>query len=246
MNREDLKQADIPEYALRESPRARRISLRISPEEGLEVVVPRRYNPERVQRLLQEKKTWIIRNTKRFEEDRRRKILEQATLPEVIHLPALGETWNVRLEKGNQTGVYLCEEGHATLSIRGAIRKIPDCHHALRKWLARKAKVYLPVRLQAMARKHELSFRKTVIRGQKTLWGSCSSRGTISLNYKLLFIEPKMVDVILLHELCHTRHRNHSTRFWTLMEEKHPGIRNMERRMRKLWNEIPAWAHARS
>jgi predicted metal-dependent hydrolase len=79
------------------------------------------------------------------------------------------------------------------------------------------------------------------IRAQRTCWGSHSSSGTISLNLCLLFLRPAVVRYLMLHELCHGRHMNHSKRFWKLVGQFEPDYRMLDRELTECWQEVPGW-----
>ena len=66
-------------------------------------------------------------------------------------------------------------------------------------------------------------YTSVTIRDQRTRWGSCSTKGALSFNYRLVFLPPHLVEYIVAHELCHLREHNHSLRFWTLLEQVLPG-----------------------
>ena len=68
------------------------------------------------------------------------------------------------------------------------------------------------------------SVERVVIRCQRTRWGSCSTRGTVSLNCSLVFLRPEVVRYLFMHELAHTRHMNHSPGFWRLVESARAGL----------------------
>ena len=79
------------------------------------------------------------------------------------------------------------------------------------------------------------------VRRQRTRWGSCSSRGTISLNVCLLFQRPEVVRYLMIHELCHRRHMNHSKRFWSLVTSFEPGWKPLDVELLQGWRHVPAW-----
>jgi hypothetical protein len=76
------------------------------------------------------------------------------------------------------------------------------------------AKQELPVRVQELAAVHGFQVSRITVRNQRTRWGSCSRRGHISLNWRLIQVPTAVCDYIILHELAHLRHLNHSARFW--------------------------------
>jgi len=77
-----------------------------------------------------------------------------------------------------------------------------------------KAQKTLITRLHVLAKKHRFTYSKVSIRNQKTRWGSCSNKDTISLNMKLVALPEELINYVILHELVHTRIRNHGVRFW--------------------------------
>ncbi len=82
----------------------------------------------------------------------------------------------------------------------------------------KEAKTVLTERLNFLAQKYRFSYNKLFIRNQKTRWGSCSSKNNISLNMNLVRLPQKLQDYVILHELVHTKHKNHSKKFWAEMD----------------------------
>ena len=100
-----------------------------------------------------------------------------------------------------------------------------------RELRARAAKE-LPPQLLALAAQHGLAVSRVSIRNQRSRWGSCSPRGHISLNFRLLLMPAEVREYILIHELMHMRQANHSIRFWRLVEAACPRFREAERWLR--------------
>jgi predicted metal-dependent hydrolase len=72
------------------------------------------------------------------------------------------------------------------------------------------------------ARKMGVAFRRVRIGSQRTLWGSCSARGVLAFNWRLVIAPYEVLDYVVVHELCHLRVLNHSRRFWSLVERQRP------------------------
>lgn len=77
------------------------------------------------------------------------------------------------------------------------------------------------------------NYKRISIRNQKTRWGSCSTSGTLSFNYKILFLPPQQRDYIIVHELCHLKELNHSPAFWVLVAETIPDYKTIRRELKK-------------
>ena len=99
-------------------------------------------------------------------------------------------------------------------------------YHAIQEWLhkvvantiAKEAKRVLPARLKELAARNGFKYSKCSVRNMRTRWGSCNQRGDISLCASLMLLPDRLVDYVLLHELCHTVEMNHSERFWKLLD----------------------------
>lgn len=88
------------------------------------------------------------------------------------------------------------------------------------------AKEYIPKRVAFFANELGVTYGTVTIRDQKTRWGSCSSKGNLSFNWRLILAPPKVLDYVVVHELCHRKEMNHSSRFWTLVESIMPDYRD--------------------
>ena len=89
-----------------------------------------------------------------------------------------------------------------------------------------------------------VTYRRIRIGGQRTLWGSCSARGTLSFNWRLVLAPPDVVDYVVVHELCHLLVPNHSQSFWSLVERQRPGWREQRAWLREYGPELLAFSPA--
>jgi predicted metal-dependent hydrolase len=231
------------EYRLRESARARHVRLRVTPHGGLEVVVPRGYNPARIPGMLEQKQAWIRAALERTQAERRLHGPEPAwKLPDAIQLPALGRIWLVTAQETEVPWAAVREAGPGRLLIHGRINDEQACRAALARWLVRQAHAHLAPRLAELGGQLGLTFRRVGFKRQRTRWGSCSHHKSISLNAKLLFLDPALVRYVMVHELCHLAEMNHSPRFWSLVQKHHADFRAHDRELRKGWKSVPRWA----
>lgn len=102
----------------------------------------------------------------------------------------------------------------------------------VKKVLEKEARAYLPRRLQYIADTYDMNFESIRYGNQKGRWGSCSSHGTISLNVGLMNLSHELIDYVLVHELCHTKHMNHSEAFWQLVEQCLPDYRERRKALK--------------
>jgi predicted metal-dependent hydrolase len=89
-------------------------------------------------------------------------------------------------------------------------------------------------RVQYLNSFYGFRFSKITVRNQKSRWGSCSHKSTLSFNYRILFLPPELADYIIVHELCHLQEMNHSKYFWALVERTIPDHRARCKLLRKL------------
>ena len=97
----------------------------------------------------------------------------------------------------------------------------------------KEARAHLVPRLEELAAYHGFTFNRVSIRDQKSRWGSCSSKGNINLNMRLVHLPAELQDYVLLHELTHTRVPNHSLEFWSQLKDICPNARELKRELRE-------------
>jgi predicted metal-dependent hydrolase len=225
-------------WRVRRSRRARRLGVRVFRDGTVEIVVPERVGVRQVESFVAHHRDWIEHHR------RRAPVIDTRFPPPAIELPALGESWRLQVA---EAGPVLRErrEGVAggTLEICAAGGSAV-LRAALFGWLSAGASAALEPQLAGLAADLGLRYRRVQIRRQRTRWGSCSTRGTISLNCCLLFQRPAVVRYLLAHELAHLTHMNHSRRFWALVAQYEPQWRELDRELTAGWSQVPGWVLA--
>jgi predicted metal-dependent hydrolase len=229
-------------YTIRVSPRARSVRLKMSPEEGLVVVIPRRFPRREVPEILAHHRRWIENAARRIAAQRDHILASQDTIPDRVELAALGEIWTIESVPQEVPWVGIQEKPDYLLSVCGKVDNLPLCRLVLRRWLNQKAKAHLIPWLETVANKYGFSLRAVSVRAQKSRWGSCSREGRISLNQKLLFMPPPVVEYLFLHELCHLAQANHGPGFYDLLARLCPNYREYDKFLRTSWQVVPPWA----
>jgi predicted metal-dependent hydrolase len=184
--------------------RARRYVLRLSRDGTARVAVPRRGSLQEAVRFAERNVPWL--------EKQRLRQLRQPTEPTAWKLGTsiLLRGDPLRLEAGIAGGQIVCFGEHRlAVRDRGADLRL-EIERYLRKLAARE----LPVRASDLAAQHGIPLQRITLRNQRSRWGSCSGKGTISLNWRLIQTPPFVTDYIVLHELAHVKEMNHSARFW--------------------------------
>lgn len=227
-----------PHYTLRRSPRAKNIHLRITPHTGLEIVVPHLpRRPEVIHDLLQTHKIWIEKTLHKYNMQRGQPQMHPATTQ--LNFTSFNQSWQINYLKLAGEKVFVRRAGVFQLACIGAIENIPLKLIAFRSWLNKRGKELLIPRLQHYSDLYQLPFNQCQIRYQKTRWGSCSARKLICLNHKLLFLPEHLIRYVMIHELCHTIHLNHSGRFWQLVAKFDPQVEQHRHEMRDTTQWIP-------
>ena len=188
----------------------------------VQFVVPRRYGAADVLSMYESKQRWI--------EGKRASALSRNS--EAIELAAdeillFGQAFRIHVDANQPRHARV---DHGARSIYFA-KNLLDSEKR-QGWYREFAKQYLSLRIVQLAEQHGFEFNRLFIREQKTRWGSCSSRGNISLNWKLLKAPVAVSDYVILHELVHTEIMNHSAEFWRRVETFVPD-----------YNDAKVWLH---
>lgn len=232
----DLKRDWMPSYCLRRSKKAKYVHFKMNPIKGLEIVIPHRFALKHLPEVIDKHRLWIEQ-----QESRRIQHItpsELMTKPTKLDFHALGKSYDLAYASSSKNKII--ENAHR-LTILHQSDLLSNIHLQLKQWIKAQAKIHLTDLFQALAIEHQFTYQKLTIREQKNRWGSCSSKGHIHLNYKLLFLPPNICRHIMLHELCHLIHLNHSKQFWDLLAGYDPFWQKHNKITKKESFNIPLW-----
>jgi len=216
---------NAPPIRFERSVRARHYRLTLRRDGTALVTIPAHGSQRAAEKFAAQHAEWLARARER-----------QARRPQVPPVWALGTTVLWRGELREIRAASPAEIGSARwrvqVSLGGELFRVATLEGDLRPTLeahfARIARVELPLRTAELAASVGLVVKRVTVRDQRSRWGSCSSRGTISLNWRLVQAPDFVRDYIIYHELMHLREMNHSARFWARVEEVCPGWREAE------------------
>lgn len=227
-----------PPYRLRISQRAKHVQWRFTAHRGLELIVPSRFDQTKEQYYLEQHRAWIekiIEKNKYFFTT-----TTTTQLPEEISFSAFQKTWAIRyvpminkrvklIEKPQEL-VLTCKQDDVEAGVR-----------LLRRWLKHQAEFYLLPLLSALSIQTQLVYEQSQILHATSLWGSCDKKKTISLNTQLLFLPESLIRHVIIHELCHLKHLNHSAAFWKLVTHFDSQCHIHKKALQQAHQFIPAW-----
>lgn len=215
-------------YTLRRNRRAKRITLRVD-QSGLTMTVPWSFPSEQVEPFIRERQDWVLATLDRLASAAA--CAERPTWSPADGVTLLGRGRLVRFGNPSQQGTTLSGD---TIILPGRlIDGELQARTYVESWLKEFARQYLIERLNTYGSIMGVAPTRVTLRNQKTRWGSCSSRGGMSLNWRLIMAPPAVIDYILVHELAHLIEMNHSDRFWTIVASHDPHYREHRLWLRK-------------
>ena len=223
---------------MRRTKRAKRLSLRIDVHNRFVLTIPSEISESDAFKWAESKAEWIQ--------------AQLVQLPELYSLSQWLERSPVLSCWGRRWTVSICDSYSAKSSAKfHKARGLIDLYlgqaeservreQVLYRWVRGLAQKCLKQRLDHWAVHHGVDYNQIRIGNQSTRWGSCSSRKTISLNWRLLLIRPQLQDAVILHELAHLSEMNHSANFWALLAEYDVNYAQHNAELKRLSRQILA------
>lgn len=208
-------------YSIATSARRRTTCVQVYPDGSVRVVAPHHADLREIRAFIIERQPWITKQRLRFAS--RAPVVGE--LADGTLLPFMDETLTLRLSPHASASVHR-EGGDLFLAARGR-----DARALLVAWYRAQAANHVPQRIDRYVAAVGRSPQRVHIRDQKTRWGSCSPRGTICINWRLLLAPLEILDYVVVHELCHLLHANHSPRFWGEVQRVLPHYLHLRRRL---------------
>lgn len=218
----------------RVSARSRHLRITITARSGLTVTRPPYVSQSEAEAFVRSRRGWIERHLSRLS------AAAPPPPPTELHLRLTEE--RLRLRYVETTGASRKPSEEPGLLTLFTTPESPEtARKALKHWLKQRAQGALKPRLDALSEELELPYNRLSLRMQRTRWGSCSNRRDISLNAKLLFLPETLARHVLIHELAHTVHLDHSPDFWRLVASADPHWRTHRNSLRATGSLVPAW-----
>lgn len=206
---------EIP-LAIVRSRRARRYILRVRPDGLARLTIPRGGSAAEARQFAERQTAWLERQLNYFS-----------------NRPIRPREWSIGMEIFFRGELVKIENAAGKISFGSESIVVAnvdsDLRPAIEKRLRALAAKELPSLVFTFATQHQLTVNRVTVRNQKSRWGSCSPRGVISLNWRLIQTPPFVRDYIILHELMHLRQMNHSEKFWREVKSVCPDCQNAKR-----------------
>lgn len=201
------------EITLRRNTRIKRLSIKISSSSGVVVCIPFFISEGKAIRFIISQKEWILKHLQ-SEKYKPKEIPSEIQLvnKRLVFEKTEHNVPSIRREKEKIVVLF-----PNTLNFN-EISEFKKTY--TEKVLREEAKQFLAQRVEEIAALHGFKYNRLSFRNQKTRWGSCSYQNDISLNIQLMRLPIHLIDYVIIHELCHTVHKNHSAQFWQLVHQK--------------------------
>ncbi|MDQ6982958.1 MAG: SprT family zinc-dependent metalloprotease [Mariprofundus sp.] len=207
------------EYAIKRSSKRKTVSIVIRSDNRIEVLAPVRMPAERIASLVQDKSNWIHRKLYFNREIKAAYVPKTFTPGEQFHL--LGKSYSLHIQQGKRS----VQHSESDLLVSHPSPDPDTTHRQICRWYQQQADVHFHARsyfFAAIIGKHPASVG---VKSYKSRWGSCHHDGRIYFNWRLIMAPDWVVDYVVVHELCHLHHPNHSKEFRTLVQSISPACR---------------------
>ena len=204
----------------------RSLGVTVYPNGRIAVSVNKTCSWNEIKKFLEERKDWL--KGALLEVEKIQKAYPKRKFRSGELYPYLGKDYELQLQKGSKVALRfqnegilfslpIDEENMSELDRKRYFQKLKECYRETAKELIAK-------RVDLYSQKMKLYPKKVSFRGQKSIWGSCSAQNNLSFNWKLIVAPLSVIDYVVVHELSHIKHKDHSSRFWSLVNGTLPNV----------------------
>lgn len=224
---------EVGNVLFKHSSRAKRLNISVKPFVGARVSIPNGISFSLAIQLVTDKKLWLKQHLDKMRSYEKQKTLfdENSEYFTKNHKLQLKKTYrnniSVKLSKGKINVSYPIKLDPSSEDVQLAIRK------GIERALRIEAWEYLPDKVKQLAERFNFRYNKLALKNIKSRWGSCSSKNNINLSIHLMRLPEHLIEYVILHELAHTVHHNHSVKFWKLLDDVTNGARILDKELSK-------------
>ncbi len=169
---------------------------------------------------------------------RSRPILNQFSWADGSELLLFGEKRIIRILHDVKRKGILIKESSEELTLTGPIDGEDTVKTVIKNWYRQRARQYLEEKTAVWAQIMNIDYGRIAIRDQATRWGSCSGKGNLNFNWRLVLLPVDLADYVVVHELAHRSYMDHSKAFWSTVEKEIPDYRSRRKRLREYESDI--------
>ncbi len=220
-------------YNVRESDRTKRMTINVTPG-NVEVVIPHNTPDESLEKFIYKKRLWIFEKVNQVDEAyRKQENVKPVEFKTGSKIPYRGRRMKLHVSKTDVDELKVEYRNGFYIAVPKNMKNIdfPIQQH-LESWMKKRLDDDCWSIVNVYSKKLNLKPKKIRVKEQKHLWGSCSKDGTININWHLVFAPKKILEYVVVHEICHLKYRSHSDSFWRLLASVFP-----EWELCKLWLE---------
>lgn len=223
----------IGRVLLKKSSRAKYLSIKIKPDVGISVTIPKRISFIEGERFTIDNKDWILKHLAKIIKTEEKKIIydEFTNYETKFHKLVISSSLREKTRVKISDSLILVEVAKNIDVKSEEIQEIIKL--GIVKTLRVEAKDYIPNRLAELAEQFGFSYNKVFLKNLRSRWGSCSGKNNINLNIHLMKTPYELIDYVILHELVHTVHKNHSKKFWTHLESVLPNSKKFDKELKR-------------
>ncbi len=215
-------------YKIVHSRRARRLRITVAAS-GVTVTLPHGIKAVEAERMLQQNSNWLMAQLERIS---KRAAAGNALPADVVLLRGKPVRIEVIQEEDRKARAHI-SEGREKLIARIPAGSRATPRSLVEPWLKQQARKEIEAVVRQQSLRMNLAVKSISIRDQRTRWGSCSSKGTLSFNWRLIMAPPEVLEYVVIHELAHLRHPDHSAAFWSVVAYYEPNYKILRQWLRK-------------